>query len=156
MPGRLRDDIKQTKPFASIEVEAHLNLLRSADTHAREVSALFKTYELTPTQYNVLRILRGAGEPGLPCSEIAARLITHDPDVTRLIDKLERRNLVARTRDARDRRVVTVRATAAGVALAGDPALDAALVDLHRRQFAALSADELVTFIALLERARAR
>jgi DNA-binding MarR family transcriptional regulator len=156
MSGRLLHEIKQTKPFASAEVEGHLNLLRTADAHAREVSAVFKPYQLTPAQYNVLRILRGAGESGLPCGEIAQRMITFDPDVTRLIDKLERRGLVSRTRDARDRRVVTVRATAAGAQLAGDAAIESALGELHRRQFAGLGADELVLLIDLLERARAR
>ncbi len=156
MPGRLSDDIKQTKPFASRELEAYLNLMRTADTGAREVAALFKPYQLTPAQYNVLRILRGAGDAGLPCGEIAARMITFDPDVTRLIDKLERRGLVARAREARDRRVVTIRATVAGAELAADPDLDRRLDDLHRRQFAALAPDELPRLIDLLERARAR
>ncbi len=156
MPGRLLDEIKQAKPFASGELEAYLNLMRSADTCAREVAALFKPYQLTPAQYNVLRILRGAGDAGLSCGEIAVRMITFDPDVTRLIDKLERRGLVGRARETRDRRVVTVRATAAGSQLAGDLELERALDALHRRQFAALGPNDLPRLIDFLERARAR
>jgi DNA-binding MarR family transcriptional regulator len=156
MPGRLLSDIKQTKPFASGELEAYLNLVRSADALGREVAALLKGHGLTPTQFNVLRILRGAGVAGLACGEIAARLVTHDPDITRLIDTLERRALVARARDAADRRVVTVRLTPGGLALAGDPAIDRALEDLHRRQFSALGPEELPRLIDLLERCRDR
>jgi len=104
----------------------------------------------------VLRILRGAGEAGLPCGEIGARLVTHDPDITRLIDKLERRGLVARARDAADRRMVMVRLTAAGAALAGDNELSHALNDLHRAQFARLEPAHLTQLIDLLERCRER
>jgi len=156
MAGRLHTDIKQGKPFAVPELEAFLNLVRSADALGREVAAVLKPKGLSAAQYNVLRILRGAGESGLPCGEIGARLVTHDPDITRLIDKLERRGLVARARDAADRRVVTVRITAAGVDLAGDPALDRTLNDLHQRQFAALAGDDLPRLIDLLERCRER
>jgi DNA-binding MarR family transcriptional regulator len=156
MPGRLLSEIKQTRPFALPELEAYLNLVRSADALARESAAVLKPHGLSGAQYNILRILRGAGAAGLPCGEIGARLITHDPDVTRLIDKLERRGLVARARDAADRRVVTVRITAAGQAIAGDPELERALNDLHRRQFAALAPDEVPRLIDLLERCRQR
>lgn len=156
MPGKLLAEIKQTRPFASAELEAYLNLARTADQLAREVAAVLKPHDLTATHYNVLRILRGAGEGGLPCGEIAARLVAHDPDVTRLVDRLERRDLVTRVRDAKDRRVVTIRLTAAGAALAEDAAIDEALLALHRRQFATLTSGEVATLIDLLERSRER
>ena len=156
MTGRLLSEIKQTKPFALPELEAFLNLMRSADTLAREITGVLKPSGLTGAQYNVLRILRGAGEAGLPCGEIGARLVTHDPDITRLIDKLERRGLVARARDVADRRVVMVRITAAGEALAGDTELSRALNDLHRAQFARFEPAHLTQLIDLLERCRER
>ena len=78
---------------------------------------MLKTFGLSPTQYNALRILRGAGDQGRSCSEIAERMINHDPDITRLVDRLERRGLVARSREGRDRRVITTRITLAGLDL---------------------------------------
>ena len=103
--GSLRDEIKQAGPWSSREQEAFLNLLRTADALARGELPLLKNANLSPNQYNALRILRGAGADGVSCSELGNRLIERDPDVTRLIDKLEERGLMARTRDARDRRV---------------------------------------------------
>ena len=156
MTGRLLSEIKQTKPFALPELEAFLNLVRSADALVREVAAVLKPSGLSGVQYNVLRILRGAGAGGLPCGEIAARLVTHDPDITRLIDRLEARGLVVRARDAADRRVVVVRITATGEALAGDNELSRALNDLHRAQFARLEPAHLTQLIDLLELSRER
>ena len=156
MPDHLLAELKQTRPFALPELEVYLNLVRSADALAREVAGVLKPHGLTAAQYNVLRILRGAGHGGLCRHEISDRLVTQGPDVTRLIDKLERRGLVERARVARDRRVVTVRATAAGTQLAADAGIEQQLNDLHRRQFAALDRDELPRLVDLLERARAR
>jgi len=154
MSGLLLHELKQTKPFASRELEAFLNLVRSTDLIHREAQAILKAFGLSEAQYNVLRILRGAGPDGLTCSELGARLVSYDPDVTRLLDKLEARGLVARSRDSADRRVVTVRATVPGLALAGDAALDQQLLDCHRTQFSPLSPEQLAQLIDLLERLR--
>lgn len=154
MTGLLLREIKQTKPFASPELEAFLNLVRSADLVHREATAILKTRGLSQTTYNVLRILRGAGQAGLSCSELGSRLVTFDPDITRLLDRLEAHGLVTRHRDDTDRRVVVVRATSAGLALASDSSLDQQLLDCHRRQFSSFSAEQLTLLINLLERLR--
>ena len=98
MAGRLQKEIRQTKPFASLEEEIFLNLQRTAEVLMRRLTEELKPSDLTPTQYNVLRILRGAEPDGLPCREISARMVTHDPDVTRLLDRLEKRGLVGCSR----------------------------------------------------------
>src|SRR5581483_7743845 len=112
MSGRLKTEIKQTKPFESLETEALLNVARTADFLMRPGAELLKEHDLSPTQYNALRILRGAGKAGLACSEVGERMINKDPDITRLLDRLEERGLVTRARDAHDRRVVTAKITA--------------------------------------------
>ena len=112
--GRLRKEIKQTKPFGSIEEEAFLGLQRTADALMRGMVEVLKPSGLSPTQYNILRILRGAGDDGLSCREVGERMISRDPDMTRLLDRLEARQLVARERGRRDRRVITTRITAEG------------------------------------------
>src|SRR5262249_54933890 len=115
--GRLQADIKQSLPFSGIEEEAYLNLLRTADALMQREAAMLKQYGLSQTQYNTLRILRGAGEEGLPCGEIAERMIRHDPDITRLLDRLEARGWVNRSRNGKDRRVVMARITSQGLQL---------------------------------------
>jgi len=117
MARRIQDEIKQTRPFGTIEEEVLVGLARTADALQRGLAGVFKASGLTSTQYNVLRILRGAGAPGLSCGEIAERLVTRDPDLTRLLDRLEVRHLVARARDGEDRRVVTTRITQSGLTL---------------------------------------
>ena len=151
MPGRLARDIKQSKPFSSPILEVYFNLLRTTDDLSRATVHLLKPYDLSEAQYNVLRILRGAGDEGLPCSEIGDRLLTHDPDVTRLVDRLERRDLVARTRDQRDRRVVTVRISAAGLELLGTCDLDRQMVATLQPRFAKFSPEDHQILIHLLE-----
>jgi DNA-binding MarR family transcriptional regulator len=154
MVGLLSREIKQTKPFASAELEAYLNLCRTADAIQRETNAVLRARGLTAAQYNVLRILRGAGAQGLSCSELGSRLVTFDPDVTRLLDKLEARGLVQRQRDLADRRVVVTSLTPAGAALVADRGLDEALLACHRRQFAPLHPEQVTLLIDLLERLR--
>src|SRR6266478_1928499 len=96
MARGLQEELKQNVPFTSREQEAYLSLLRTADALQSRVEAKLKEFGLTGTQYNALRILRGAGEDGIPCSDIAERMITRDPDITRLLDRLQKRGLVER------------------------------------------------------------
>jgi DNA-binding MarR family transcriptional regulator len=152
--GRLKADIKQSRPFRALEEEVFLNLLRTTDALQRAEAELLKTAGLSSAQYNVLRILRGAGADGLRCAEVSHRMVTRDPDVTRLLDRLEARALIRRARDEEDRRVVTTRITEAGVKLIAG--LDEPLADLHRRQLGHLNAASLRALNDLLERARER
>ena len=142
---------KRDKPGA-LEERAFVSLLRAADALTRRVEDLLKPYGFSGTQYNVLRILRGAGENGLACREIGDRLISRDPDITRLLDRMESRGLIARAREASDRRVVKTRITAEGLRLVGE--LDEPLRQLHRRQLRRLSASQIRKLFALLDCAR--
>ena len=146
---RLADEIRMTKPFKLPQEEAALNILRTSEVIQQSASQLLKAFDLTPPQYNVLRILRGAGADGLCCSEIAERMVTRDPDVTRLLDRLNTRNLIARERSEKDRRVVTTRASADGLRLLDE--IDPVLYAHHHRQFANLSESQLRELIRLLE-----
>src|SRR5579864_2545227 len=115
--GKLREELKQGKPFRNLKEEAVLNVWRTGDFVAHRLHLLLKIRGISQTQYNVLRILRGAGDHGLPSGEIAPRMLTHDPDITRLMDVLVRRRLARRVRLQQDRRVVLARITPAGVNL---------------------------------------
>lgn len=154
MTGLLQHEIKQSRPFDDLRIEAYLNLLRTADLLQRLVEGVLKPHGLTQPQYNVLRILRGAGAAGLPVGEIGARLITHDPDITRLVDRLERRALVERGRATEDRRVVLVRITADGLTLLADADLDRQRTAAHATSLGRLSDADLATLIDLCERIR--
>lgn len=149
--GRLRKEIKQTKPFGSVEEEAFLSLQRTADGLLRALADLLKPWGLSPTQYNVLRILRGAGE-GLPCREIGARMITRDSDTTRLLDRMEARRLVTRERDRGDRRVITTRITAEGLQVLRR--LDPVVSDFPRRRMGHVGLERLRTFVRVLDQLR--
>ncbi len=151
--GRLQREIKQNKPFESLESEVYLNLARTADVLQRWEVDLLKPVDLTASQYNILRILRGAGTSGHRCAEIGARMISRDPDITRLLDRLEKRRLVQRARDTRDRRVVTTRITEEGLALLA--ALAEPIENTQRRLLQHLSRTDLETLNRLLEAARA-
>lgn len=154
MTGRLREEIKQQRPFQSLEQEALLNVLRTADVLMQRLTAVLKPFKLSHSQYNVLRILRGAGPDGLACREISERMISRDPDITRLLDRLEARGLVARTRDEKDRRVVTARITPEGLRLL--EALDEPIAEVDRQPLQHLGEQRLRTLIELLELARRR
>ena len=154
MARRLQAEIKQNKPFACLEEEAYLNLLRTADALFRDEEALLKPLDLSPPQYNVLRILRGAGSYGLACREVGERLLTRDPDITRLMDRLEHRGLVRRTREQKDRRVITTRITEEGLGLLKQ--LDRPIAELHRRQLGHLGSKRLQALVELLESARVK
>ena len=152
MPGRILAEIKQSRPFPSLEAEAAVNLIRSADTAQRALAAALKPHQLSPEQYNVLRILRGAGHDGLPCGEIAARMVTRDPDITRLLDRLESRRLIGRTRNTTDRRVVTTRVRPEGLRLL--ERLDRPLNEVNKRLMGHLGPKRLRTLVSLLEAVR--
>lgn len=152
MAGKLQLELKKRDPFDCLEQEAGLNIIRTADHLGRCFHDLMKSSGLSESQYNVLRILRGVGPDGLPCSEIAERMISRDPDVTRLLDRLEKAGLIVRQRSTSDRRVVRSRITEAGLSLLKP--LDDVVLDLHRRQLSHLGPEKLRQLIDLLELAR--
>jgi DNA-binding MarR family transcriptional regulator len=154
MTSRLQTEIQQTKPFERLEEEAFLNLQRTTEALLHELEAGLKPAGLSPSQYNVLRILRGAGAEGLACGDIAARMVARHPDITRLLDRLEARGLVRRARDRADRWVMTVRITAEGLHCL--QALDAPVAELLRRQLGHLGERRLRTLSELLQVARER
>ncbi len=154
MAPRLRDEIRQTRPFASAEEEAFLNLARTAAVLNHAFAEAMKPYGITGTQYNVLRILRGAGNAGLGRNEVRDRLVAQVPDVTRLFDRMEDAGLIARERDTKDRRSVTTRITRNGLQLLQD--LDEPVLDVHRAQLGHMTKRQLGTLIELLTIARHR
>ena len=145
-------ELKQKIPFASREQEAYLSLLRTADALQAQVEARLKEFGLTSTQYNALRILRGAGSEGLPCREIGERMITHDPDVTRLLNRLEDRGFVERTRARHDRRVIYGKITAAGLRLLRE--MDGPIEKHSREMLRHVGQEKLKQLIELLELVR--
>lgn len=150
----LADELQMSRPFRAVEIEAYLNLARTFDQLHAELDEFFRAHGITQQQYNVLRILRGAGEEGLPSLEIAHRMVTRVPDITRLVDRMQRNDLVTRRRCDKDRRVVWVQLTGHGrkrVDELEDP-IDAA----HREQMGHLDEDELTTLNRLLEKVRDR
>ncbi len=152
MSSRLQREIKQTKPFGSIEEEVYLQIMRTADRLQYDFEQLMKGEAITGTQYNALRILRGAGAEGLPCHEIGSRMITRLPDVTRLLDRLEKSKLVRRVREKADRRVVRVTISQRGLDMLAR--LDAPTSKIHVEQLNHLTQTELRTLGELLEKAR--
>ena len=152
MPKGLRAEIQQKRAFASLEEEVSLGLLRTADLLDQSLEGLLKPAGLSATQYNVLRILRGAGPQGLTCGETSGRMLTHDPDMTRLFDRLEKRGMIQRQRESRDRRVVTACITEDGLELL--KRLDKPVRELHRSRFAHIPERDLRTLQKLLERVR--
>ncbi len=154
MTGRVQREIRKKKPPRRVEDEAFASLQRTADALMQGVAAALKPAGLSPAQYNVLRILRGAGPDGLACREIGERMITKDPDITRLLDRLEERGLVARSRDRADRRVITTRITDKGQRILED--LDKAIEELHVKQLGHLGEQRLRSLLDLLEAARTR
>ena len=139
------------RPIGSAEESAFLELMRTADLLSRPVAQLLKAEDLSSTQYNVLRILRGAPE-GLACGEIGNRMITRDPDITRLLDRLEKRGLVSRCRETKDRRMVLTRITDKGLELLAR--LDEPVQEAHRAQLGHLGREGLQALVDLVRRAR--
>jgi len=143
----------KVRRVGSPEETAFLDLLRTADMLSRGMVGVLKAEDLSATQYNVLRILRGS-PAGLPCGEIASRMITRDPDVTRLLDRMEKRGLISRTREAHDRRLVTARITPEGLQLVDR--MDEPVQEIHHKHLGHLGKDRLKALSELLAAARAR
>ena len=151
MPSRLQQELKKKRAFASPEQEAALNLMRTSDQIQIRFARLFREHDLTSSQYNILRILRGEGKP-LPILEIAGRTITVVPGITGLIDRLEEAGLVQRVRCSEDRRVIRVALTPkAETALTN---LDQPVLDMHAQLLGHLTEAELKTLSRLLEKVR--
>jgi DNA-binding MarR family transcriptional regulator len=148
MPSQLQTELKQQKPFESLEQEASISLKRTAAEMDYRVSEVLKPAGITATQYNALRILRGAGKEGLCRNEIRDRLIARVPDATRLLDRLEVMGFVVRAREGDDRRYVTTRITRAGLDLLED--LHDRLSELHKEQLGHLGPEKLRMLIELL------
>ena len=150
----LKDEIQQIKAFDSLEAEVFLNLLRTTEALATENDTLLRQFGLSRSQYNVLRILRGAGDLGLCGRDIVERMVTRDPDMTRILDGLEMKELVERARSEQDRRVIVATITSKGRELLDEIAEP--LGRLHKTQLRHLSEQKLRRLIALLEEARHR
>ncbi|MER3431022.1 MAG: MarR family transcriptional regulator [Blastocatellia bacterium] len=148
----LLEELKQQKPFSSIYEQVFLEVLVTAERLKTESTEIFKDFDLTPTQYNVLRILRGAGAEGLACREIADRMITRDSDITRLLDRLESRGLITRERQTADRRIVRAFISEKGLDVLGE--LDWPVSNWHAARVSDLTDDEIKTLIDLLEKLR--
>ena len=148
----VREELKQTKPFISAEEEVHLGILLTAEKLVAGVIETLRQSELTPTQYNALRILRGAEDEGASCREIGERMVTKDSDITRLLDRLEARGLISRER-AEDRRFIIARITDEGRHMLAE--LDAPIAERHRRQLGHLGEKKLTALRKLLDEARA-
>ena len=146
--------IQQTRPFAGVEREAYLSILRTATELSHWTDQLLKAHGVTQAQYNVLRILRGAGADGLCRNQIAGRLVAAMPDVSRLLDRMEEAGWIERERGRKDRRQVAAAITAAGARLLGR--LDAPMEELHRAQFAGMGKGELKQLLATLTAVRER
>lgn len=153
-PRSVRDDIKQTRPFDSVAEEATVSLLRTADVMRHLVGRAVEPHGITGQQYNVLRILRGAGADGLPTLEIGERLVERTPGTTRLVGQLVRRGLVRRMRGDRDRRVVRCFIMPSGLALLAT--LDDLVSGANGSSVGGLAPEDLRTLITLLDRVRAR
>ena len=148
---RLQDELKKKRPFESAEQEAALNLLRTSDRFQNRFLRLFRQYAVTPSQYNVLRILRGEGKP-MPCQEIAERMIQVVPAMTGLIYRLEKQKMVRRDRCTEDRRVIYIALIDEGKKLLSE--LDEPVRELHNSLLGHMAKDELKELSRLLEKAR--
>ena len=152
MAPDLREEIKQTKPFRSLHEEAKLNLVRTTNLLVDAFERMLKPYGITGTQYNVLRILRGAEPAGLCRNEVSQRLLNRMPDATRLLDRMEEAGLVTRERGAEDRRLVTTQITKKGRELVDS--LDAVVERQHQKDLGHLTEEQLQALIDILTQIR--
>ncbi len=152
MAADLRTELKQTKPFRSVRHEASLSIQRTAAVLEHAFETWLKPHGITATQYNVLRILRGAGPEGLCRNEIGERLLRRVPDVTRLLDRLEQQGLIVRARTAPDRRYVATTITRRGLKLLDG--LDAAVDDFHKQELGHVDQTRLRRLVELLAEVR--
>lgn len=151
-PTTLRTELKMAKPFKSVAEEAILSIARTAAVLEHSGAEALKPFDLTITQYNVLRILRGAGSEGLCRNEVGERLVTKVPDVTRLLDRMETAGLIVRQRGSEDRRVVATQITEKGLKLLEK--IDRELPAIHARQLGHVSQKRLRELISILEEVR--
>ena len=150
MAGRVKHE-GSGRHTRGIEEDAFLSLLVTTEALSRNAEKVLRAADVSPTQYNVLRILRGSPQ-GLPCREIGERMISRDPDITRLLDRLEKRALISRCRETKDRRTVLTRITPQGLRLLSE--LDAPVAEMHRNQLGHLGRERLRSLMELLELAR--
>ncbi|HVS29869.1 MAG TPA: MarR family transcriptional regulator [Thermoanaerobaculia bacterium] len=148
----IAEELKQSRPFPAKSQEAAVALMRTADLVRRAVAAVIEPRGITTQQYNVLRILRGAGERGLPTLEIAERMIEQTPGITRLIDRLESKRLVSRERCTTDRRQVFCRIRSEGLELL--ETLDKPLAESEQEALGSMGQQDLLQLVELLDRAR--
>jgi DNA-binding MarR family transcriptional regulator len=152
MTPALREELRQTRPFQSLEQEAHLNVMRTAAVLSDRFELLLKPAGITPQQFNVLRILRGAEPDGLCRNELRDRMLSRMPDMTRLLDRMEEAGLVTRERGDRDRRLVRTHVTPRGLEIL--TSLDEQVMAEHQQALGHLTEEQLRTLIALLTLAR--
>lgn len=152
MPTTLREELKQRKPFTSLQQEAQLSVMRTSAMLVDAFERMLKPYGITSTQYNVLRILRGAEPTGLCRNDLRDRMLTRMPDVTRLLDRMEESGLIDRTRETSDRRMVMTRIAGKGRRLLDD--LEPEVAREHERAFARLTKEQMRTLIAHLAAVR--
>ena len=152
MVSGLRKELRQSRPFQSIEHEAFLSVLRTAAVLSDELEQILKPEGISLAQYNVLRILRGAEPHGLCRNEVRDRMLTRMPDMTRLLDRMESAGLVARARSQTDRRLVSTRITDRAMQLL--ERVEDAVADEHRRRFGHLNKSEMRALIGVLEKVR--
>jgi DNA-binding MarR family transcriptional regulator len=150
----LKREIAQERPFASVEEEALLNVIRTADCFHRTFQKVGRTWGVTSTQYNVLRILRGAEPRGLTCSAIGDRMLTAEPDITRLLGRLKGLKLIRQQRDRHDRRIVWTQISPSGLDLLRQ--MDPVILQLPKDLMGHMSAGDVEDLIRLTELARSR
>lgn len=152
MAGKLKAEIKQRRPFSSVHEEVVLSLVRTADQVLAPLTAVLRDANLSLSQYNILRVLRGSGGEGLPCGEISDRMVRRDPDLTRLLDRLEARGLITRARGTEDRRVVLASITDEGRQLLAD--LDEPIRRATKESLSHMRGERLELLRELLDDAR--
>ena len=148
----IAEEIKQSKPFSSLQQEVYLSIQRTADELHSRVATILKPFGVSTTQYNVLRILRGAGPEGHRCSAIADRMITREPDITRLLDRMAKAGWITQSRDSEDRRVVITRITPEALKLLRE--IDKPLLELNHTMMASMGEKKLKTLLSLLDDVR--